>query len=265
MRQQFQMNPNTTLMVSRCKVVGGRTTTREKLSDEMLEDAEGNPVVRSTEAKLHVQIDNAPERKEAEKIAAKGVHIIRSRATYTDLGYFADRAKIPEIDKAFRELTQEAAKFNAEAKTCHVKIGWLHNEFNANAECARAMADHVREELEGLRDALRAGEHAQVRAILLPTKAGNLHQLATGVQRDAIKLALDEGKTALAKLKEDLKAKCGGSLPKTTGENTSDAARIRQAAQLAGAALDLGQIETAIELFRYEDAEDVGDPAEQAA
>jgi hypothetical protein len=226
------VNPGVVLVTSLSRVQGGRTTTRRKIR----EDPEGNAL--ETEANVTVRIENVTERANAEALVQEATHIIRKNSTHTVIGYLTDEGRIQAMNQAFHALKGKASDFNASAITCHVEIGFLPIAIATalGAEAARALADHVRGELETLRDSLKAGDHKKARAILLPTRAGNLKQLATGPQADAIEFALEEGREALKTIKDRIKEGSGG---------------VSETPESVGKSLDLPSIENAIEMFRY--------------
>lgn len=225
MPQEFQIHPDTTLMVDRSRIVGGKITTREIIRDHA--NGEG----RTTETKVLVQIADEAERAKAENIRSRAYTAIRQRTTYTIIGHLAPRDRVSEIMRVLSEISEEASAFNAIARTCQVEIGLLPIDIavSLGPEAVRAIADHVRTELEAMRNQLRAGDAKGAQNTLIRTR--NLQDLAVGVQADSIRFAVEEAGDRLSELKKRIKA----------SESTES----------AGRSLDLAMIESGIDLFTY--------------
>lgn len=225
----MQLNPKTNLYVSTSRVIGGKTTQSTRLDAGV---AGPNKEGAFTERKVKVTIDNVDERTTAEKLVATAAHLIRKASVATMLGYLGPREKLPQIEADFAELRKRADTFNAWATTCRVQITFLSVEISValGPEAARALADHVRDELTMLRAQLRAGEADAARATLLRSK--NLATLSVGAMAQAIDFAIQEGKDALSTLRERIKA--------------------NETPESAGKALDLTMIEAGIANFTYE-------------
>ena len=233
----MQLNPKTNLYVSTSRVIGGKTTQTTRLGAGVTgEQGEG----AFTERKVKVTIDNVDERTTAEKLVASAAHLIRKASVATMLGYLGPREKLPQIEADFAELRKRADTFNGWATTCRVQITFLSVEISValGPEAARALADHVRDELTTLRAQLRAGDDSGTRATLL--RAKNLSTLSVGAMAQAIAFAIDEGREALKTLRERVKA--------------------NETPESAGKALDLSMIEAGIANFTYE-----GQPEAQGA
>lgn len=233
----MELNPKTVLLIPLSRVRGGKTTKRTKL-DEGPTGANGEGVFKET--KVKVTIENVDERATAEKLVAQAAHVIRRASVCTLIGYLTPQERIAEIDADLAEVRARANVFNANAETCQITIGCMPVEISValGPEAARALADHVREELTRLRDQLRAGDAPGARATLLRSK--NLHTLSVGVQADSIRFAIQEGNDRLADLKDALKDKGG----------------ISESPESAGKALDLSMIEAGIGMFTYEGQQD---------
>lgn len=223
--KSLAVNPDTVLLIPTSRVVGGRETRSQTIRN----DQSGNRI--ETERNVTTIVSDIKERKRAEAIVASAVHVIRRSSTHTMIGYLAPKSALDSIMVALDSVKGEAIDFNGEALTCRVEIGALPIEISIamGPECARALADHVRSEIEALANTLRAGDANATRAILLRTK--NLGSLAVGPQAEAITFAIQEGADRLRALKDAIKR---GETPES-----------------AGRALDLGMIESAQGMFTY--------------
>lgn len=238
--QPIQLHPDLTLVISQSRVVGGKETHREKLRDEM------RGQTHEVEHNVQVKIANKEERDRAEKLVEIAKHAIRKHATNTRIGSLASREKTGLIRQELEEIRARAIAFNATAETCHVLIGMIPIEIAVaiGPEAARALADQIREELTLYRDALRAGDETGARNAKHRTK--NLDALAVGIQADAIRLALDEGRERYNELFRR------GGFAKGSGDGHEDPASV-------GRSFDLGMLEIAIQHFSY--AQDTGEGA----
>jgi len=229
----MKLNPKTTLLINLSRVRGGKTTQRTRLSEgETGPNAEGY----FKEAKIKVTVENVEERATAEKLVAQGAHCLRRASVATILGQLAPTERLPEIESDLALVRERAEKFNRSADTCQVTIGYMPIEISValGPEAARALADHVRDELTTLRDQLRSGNLTGARATLI--RAKNLDTLAVGIQADAIRFAIEEGNSRLADLRE-----------KTRGSDG-----VSEAPESAGRSLDLSMLEAGIGMVTYE-------------
>jgi len=80
MADQLTIHPETTLVVDRCRVIGGKESTTEGIRDERIGEA------RETERKTIVRIEDVEERETAERISALAKGIIRRYTTSTLIG-----------------------------------------------------------------------------------------------------------------------------------------------------------------------------------
>lgn len=232
----MELNPKTVLLIPLSRIRGGKRTQRTKV-DAGAVGAKGEGAF--VETKVKVTIENVEERETAEALLKQAVHVIRRASTLTLIGYLTPQERLPEIEADLNELRERVALFNANAKTCQISIGCMPIEISValGPEAARALADHVREELTRLRDQLRAGDATGARNTLLRTK--NLHTLSVGVQADSIRFAIQEGHERLSDLKRAIKGSGG----------------VSEAPESAGRSLDLGMIESGIEMFIYAEQE----------
>jgi len=234
MADQLTIHPETTLVVDRCRVIGGKESTTEGIRDERIGEA------RETERKTIVRIEDVEERETAERISALAKGIIRRYTTSTLIGSLAPRDRVAELERELGPVHAQASAFNGRAHYSRVEVGILPIPIAValDAECARALADHVRVSLEKLRDLLRSGELSGARNLLRPYGIGNIDQLAVGVQADSIRFALEEARERLSELAR--KVKGDGAIAETP--------------ESIGRGLDLTMIESAIGMFTYGNA-----------
>lgn len=229
MPQGLEVNPSTTLIVDLSRVIGGRQTISVKVRDER----EG--VTSEVQRDVTTIIEDVNERAHAEKLRAQAAHVIKRASVHTVIGELANADRVPEITSAMEVISERVAEFNSKAKTCKVTVGFLPLPISValGPEAARALADHVREELQDVKAHLQAGETTKVRADLHRIK--NLGGLAVGMQRDAITFALENVNACYQVLKTDTKDKGG----------------LSETSESVGRTLDVSSIDNAIQLFTY--------------
>lgn len=177
------------LMIPHCRVTGGKRTSAIKVR----EDEEGNRL--ETEKQVTTTIDDVEERKRAEALASEGVYQVRRLSHSTPIGYVTRREILPQIDQGLDALRARVATFNGGSQFCKVSVGYLAIPLSIDLgpSVARALAEHVRDALERVRGAVQAGG-AGLPAAMLGAK--NADQLATGMLREAIAMALDQAREA---------------------------------------------------------------------
>lgn len=186
----IHINPAMILVIPAVKVVGGKRTQSKTLK----ENANGAHV--SVTKQTVIEFDNREERKKAEDFAQRARNMARSLATYTPLGYLVDANARPQLEEKVRNVKQEADKLNQSLTTCRVEVGvaLLDMSVAVTPAVAQLITDHIRDELQTLKTAIGGGADDS-RTIF--NRVRNIGTLATGVQADAIKYALEEAKTAI--------------------------------------------------------------------
>lgn len=227
--QEIAINPGTILLVPSSRVDGGKSRHTKKIAHKALNGGDGEQI----EYKVDVEIPDKEERANAEKLILRALVVIRERSTYTPIGYLADPAMLPEIVSKYGELRLAADTFNASSRFSKVSISFapfeIGTQLRDNEECAKALADHVRSELEDLRAKLVVGDVNGARNVLLRCK--RMHTLSTGTQADGIKFAIEESAGALKVLRNAIKN--------------------NESPESAGRALALPMVDAAIETFTY--------------
>ena len=190
MPAQIHLDPKSLLVIPHVRVRGGRRSTTR-----VIDRTDDNGAVKLTRETV-VQIDNAEERKKAEDYAMRARNVARQFAAYTPLGYIAAVAARDQITAKVQELKVECDTLNLSMATCRVDVEVLLIEvaLHLNDQAMRAITDHVREELVTLQTAIKAGA-TDARNVF--NRVRNTASIATGVQADAIKYALDEAKQAI--------------------------------------------------------------------
>lgn len=227
---KLPINPGTILLCPASKVEGGKKRITRKRGERSLNSGAGE----ATDFDVTIEVQDAEERRKAENLVLRGTQIIRQHATLTSIGYLSAPEELTEVVKKFSALKLSAENFNATSTFSKVVVSFLPIEIggtlSTNEECAKALADHVRSELESLRDALTSGNVVKVTNILLGCR--RMHTLSVGTQADAIKFAIEESvaqKTVLKRRIHD-------------GETSES----------AGRALKMPMVDSAIETFTYE-------------
>lgn len=231
MADKIELNPDTLLFLNRSRVVGGKTVQ----SQQVREDLEG--AGKETETHTIVTIDNVAERREAEAIVAKATHAIRKATSATLLGHLGPASALDPVNAELDGLKSDAEAFNAKAESCHVEIGLIPVKIAValGAEAIRAIAEEAQSKLIALRDALRAGNKAQIVNTLREAK--NLATLAVGPVADGIAFGLDEARERFTELKSKSKDRGNG---------------VSETPASVGKTLDLSMLESAIAMLTYD-------------
>lgn len=206
----LKINPGMALLIPSSRVVGGKKQKRQ------IVDAKTIGERYEEHAETFLVIADKAEHKRATAIVQEATHAIRSRSALTPIGYLSDASVIAEVSAEYARIKGLADAFNASAKHCHVSISWIPMPIAMaiTPDAAKAIADHVREELTDLRKVIGAGDQKQIRAILL--RAKNLPALAVGTQSDAIRFAIEDAKTAQRAINERV---ANGETPESAGRS----------------------------------------------
>jgi hypothetical protein len=139
------------------------------------------------------------------------------------------KGNLPSLVSKLETIGERVAEFNRVAHTCRVELSVIPVEISVTlgSEAAKAIARHVREELESLRESFRAGDASKIRAWQL--RADRLAECGVGPLADVIVYAIDRARSALTELK--------GAIGR--GESPES----------AGRSLDLGELDNAIDCW----------------
>lgn len=210
-----------------------RHTEREENVGEGLE----------AEFRTEKRVDHVELNKTSRGVINQAYHVLDKYATHTPIGYWADAETLAKISAELVPIRQTAIEFNrvaqhlGSARRVEIQIYPLALSEEDEA-AARRVARAVCDRLAALRDALKAGDRKAFELAL--DRAKNLHRLATGIQADSIRMAVDHAKTQKTQLLEALRQ---GFTP-----------------EACAPLLDMEPIEAAITLFQ-----DPGDSLEVAA
>jgi hypothetical protein len=147
----------------------------------------------------------------------KADNILRSKATTTPFGYWADTETKDAIVAAFETLADETAEIQANARpytrcVCHISCVAVRIDL-ASPDVARELARTCRESLNDLRAALVDGNLSTSQNIWYQQVRG-LKGMATGFQGQCLDMALEVIPGLLTDLRKGLK---DGTSPQTVG------------------------------------------------
>ena len=176
--------------------------------------------------------DNADLLKDSKSIIGAAYYIMDRTCVNTPIGYYADEHQLEEARLGLVDAQRAAKTFNEIAeqlgsdRRVTIDLFPMMIEPDNDALLAR-LARLACERLQAVKDALRAGDRKEFEWAM--DKARNVEHMATGVNADAVRLALHIAKQRKSELLEDLRR---GSGP-----------------ELAGARLDLKPLDAAMALF----------------
>ncbi len=167
------------------------------------------------------------------KIVNAAYNVMERHCSQTPIGYWISEERAPKMLEELTQVKMEAGKLNGYARTVNsqrrvnIDVYAMSVGQESEEKTAIRLAQTIRERLDSLREDLRGGD---LNAYATSWKrAKNLPRLATGIQAEAIVLALEAARDSRSRLVEAIK-------------NRQDAIK-------AGQELDLDAIESAIHLF----------------
>jgi hypothetical protein len=186
---------------------GGVTYERRQIGQE-----QDGRVLR-TEFLTKKKVDDVELHKDSRSVIWKAYYVVAKHATLTPIGYFADASTLEALEKDFQEVRDLAREFNELAYSLRSGLRVRAEIYPLdvgvdNEMVARRLAGLVRERLLDLRDTLSTGNLKAYKEAA--DRAKNLEKLATGIQRESIRFALEgasEGRRLLAKAIKDDKGK----------------------------------------------------------
>lgn len=186
--------------------------------------------------------------------------LLRRLTVQTPIGCVCAPEVLPELETGYARIAEDAESHNLRARAARVdqtvRIGMVAMEITPDhASVADYLTQHVVDALSDLHNALRDGAiGAVVDNALRPVKA--LPRCAHGRQRETLQRAVDGAtiarKALLTAAKESGLA--GDHTGETDAERTARESRLAAILAAAGAALDLGAIERAIDSLVDDDA-----------
>lgn len=208
-------------------------------------DAHEHRVGEGLEAEFTTQkrVDHVGLVNLSRSIINRAYHVMDKLAVSTPIGYFADPSGERKITEALAPIVSAAEEFNEMARSVgsgrRVHIAIYPVRIREDDEtAARRIATSVREKLEDLQAALAQGDREAFERAW--DKARNLDRLATGIQADSIRLALEAAKEQKGVLLESLRAGDGREI----AASKLDLSALDAAISLFQEAVDLGVTET---------------------
>lgn len=179
------------------------------------------------------EVDHVGLQTWSRKIVNAAYNVMERYCSQTPIGYWVSEERAPKMLEELAQVKMEAGKLNQVAKAyrslrrVNIEVYAIQVGQESLETTAVRLAQTVRERLQSLREDLFNGD---LNAYATSWKrAKNLPKLATGIQADAVVLALEAAREARSSLAEAIK-------------NRTDAAK-------AGQALNLDAIDSAIILF----------------
>lgn len=154
------------------------------------------------------RIDDLESVAMSNQIVNRAYYLVEKFCTRTPLGYYCPAERLTDLDRAMEEVTETAQLFNdcqrdeGGARRVTVALYPLRLAMDDRRAAVR-LSETVRERLRAVTDALRAGDVKATENAL--DRCRNLEGLATGVQREAIQVALDSARDAKRQLAEALR------------------------------------------------------------
>jgi hypothetical protein len=180
-----------------------RLETREERDGERLD----------AEMLTHKRVDNVDLVRESKSIIARCYYLLEKHCSSTPLGYFADDEQLAGLEGEIDEMREAARLFNklakdlGSARRVHVDVFPLPLDLTSEKIVER-IARSVRERLVELRETLQSGQRKAIEKAL--EDVGNLDKLATGIQADAIRFAVESAREEKSALLDRIRdAGCG--------------------------------------------------------
>lgn len=230
----FVVPADSYLVIPHTHAHGGVERSR-RIVEERAVNAGAGEEVRSENVQTIADIN---ERKRAEEIANRAKSVVARFLQYTDLGYIANSNTLAQMDTMIEGIILEAEQHNRAARHSFVVVNVLRVKLDQNLgpNEVRAIAAKLRTELEALRAALREGDIRGYRQIL--QRSPNLDSLCVGAVKLAVEMGLKDAENAYDAI-------CENNRDMTHASKKG----LAPVAQLDYSALNLGQLDTAIELL----------------
>lgn len=165
----------------------------EKLRRE--ENRNGRSEEVTTETRRTV--DDAEMNQLSNSIVTRAHYVLAQRCTNTPIGWFVDPTGLKGLDEAFDEVRRACEEFNklsrtvGSARRVECEIYMLELAEN-NERVSMRLSRVVRDNLKACLEAFRRGHKDKFDAFDdARAKCKNLHRIASGIQSDAIILAMD--------------------------------------------------------------------------
>lgn len=225
--KSFELNPSGVFLIPEFSATGGvsyRRTNRTTVED-------GARLVEDFETRK--EVDDRDLVTESKAIINRAYAILEKHAAHTPVGYWVDPEAELTVRERLMELETLARDFNVRARAagserrCRVavySVGLIVDDLQA----AQRLRETVLDRLAGLRAALARADRAAFDRVW--DKCGKLDALASGIQADAIRMAIEAAKERRHEITELVR---NGLVAHEIGER-----------------LDLGAIDSAIALFQ---------------
>lgn len=203
----------------------------KRIGKEYVEEHEDESL--TAEYTTRKEVDHIGLAKWSRSIVNSAYNVMERTCSQTPIGYWIAEEHAPKMLAELAQVKDEAWKLNKHAasigsqRRVFIDVYQMQVGEESQEKTAKRLAETVRERLASLRDDLALGD---LNAYATSWKrAKNLPKLATGIQAEAIVLALEAARESRSKLAEAIKN--------------------RKKPEDAGKALDLLTIESAIMLF----------------
>lgn len=185
-------------------------------------------------------IDNVDLLTESNSIIARCYYLLDKHCTSTPIGYFATDEQLAALEGEIEEMREAARIFNSiatslgSARRVVVEIFPLPLDVT-NEKCVARIARSVHDRLVAIRDALLTGQKKVIDKAL--GDASNIERLATGIQADAVRFAIESAKEERSALLDRVRG---------DGCGADDVVKLAQLGKLC----NLETIEATIEHFK---------------
>lgn len=157
------------------------------------------------EFQTHKVVDNEPLVEESKTYPNQAWRILTSNCSPVGVGWYADAETLRKVRALLAPVAAAADDFNRRSRAAgsnrRARVGIVPLPIAMDdVEAARAIADSVCESLTLLREAVAARD-LKASLHVLKQRCQNLHKLATGIQADSIRFAVDEAIAAREEVK----------------------------------------------------------------
>lgn len=224
--RNFEVNTNGCFLVPEFSATGGvsyRRTNRREIES-------GTRLVEDFETRK--EVDDVVLVTESKAIINRAYATLEKHAVRTPVGYWAGPDAELQIREEVQALEAEAVDFNARAREARSErrvrvaiysVGLIMDD----AAAAQRLRETILERLSGLRASLARADRAAFDKVW--EHARGLDALATGIQADAVRMALESAKSSRSEITELV--------------------RDGLVAAEIGSRLDMGPLDSAISLF----------------
>lgn len=191
-KRNVSLNDTGCFLVPEFSATGGVSYRRTGRSEER----EGDRL--TADFATRKEVDHVDLVSQSRTLINRAYAVLERHATPTPVGHFVDAEGELAVREEIAKLTAEADDFNARARAagserrCRVAV-YSVSLILDDERAAQRLTETVRERLGDMRAALVACDRKSFDAVW--EKSTRLDKLATGIQADAIRMALDSAKT----------------------------------------------------------------------